>query len=51
MTNMSRYNFYFPDELVAKMKKAALKEAVERGEAMSVSEWLREAAREKLGET
>lgn len=46
---MSRRNIYLPDDsLWEKATQAALRASVERGYAVSVSEWVREAIEEKL---
>lgn len=46
---MPRPTVVMPEELLAKIDKRRAKEAAEHGKVQSRSEWMREAAREKLG--
>ena len=45
---MARRNLYIPDDLYERIRRAAAEEGARRGQPMSVSEWLREAAEEKI---
>jgi len=45
---MARRNLYIPDDLYERIQRAAAEEGARRGQPMSVSEWLREAAEEKI---
>ena len=47
---MGRYTIKMPPDLWARIQQAAAKAGAERGKPMPVSEWLRSAALEKLGE-
>ena len=46
---MARPTVSMPDELMAKIDRQRAQEAAETGDIQSRSEWIREAAREKLG--
>jgi hypothetical protein len=47
---MKRRNLFLADELWEKVQRAALEEAVKKGEPapVSASEWIREAVRQRL---
>ena len=45
---MTRRNIHFPDDLWGRIQRAALDAGVERGEAVPISEWIRQACRERL---
>ena len=44
----TRRNIYMDDDLHRRIQQAALREGVERGEPVSVSEWIREACEARL---
>ena len=45
---MGRFNITMPDDLWARIQRAAANAGAERGKPMSVSEWLRSVVLEKL---
>ena len=49
MTSQSR-NIYFPDELWARIRVAAIAESAKRGEVVSPSEYIRGAVESRLAE-
>ena len=46
--NATRRNIYFPDDLWQRITKAAGKEQARTGEAVTVSEWVRQACEDRL---
>ena len=48
---MGRYSITMPPELWGRIQQAAAKAGAERGKPMPVSEWIRTAVLEKLGES
>ena len=48
MTDTTRRNVTFPDDLWEAVMKAAAKETLRTGQRITASEWLREAARQRL---
>jgi len=51
VTDSTRRNIYFPDDLWDEAQRAALKEGAARGVPVTVSEWVREAVQERLERT
>ena len=47
---MSARNLYIPDDLWRRLQQAAADESARQGRTVSVSEWLREAARRRIAE-
>lgn len=46
---MTQTTFHAPDELIEKIDKERAADAAETGDIKTRSQWLRDAAREKLG--